>query len=75
MTLIVEVLEAEFFPFLAWRVTSVAQQSGISIVVFCTSKCATHFQWETGLDCRQASLVPALVYNEAKLLFGIVLLK
>ena len=24
--------------------------------------CATHFQWETGLACRQVSLVPALIY-------------
>lgn len=33
------------------------QQPRVSIVTFFTLKCATHFQWEAGLDCTQAGLI------------------
>lgn len=48
--------------------------SRVSVVVFYASECATRFQRETGLDCRQAgrqagrSSITALFHDEAALL-------
>lgn len=57
-----EALEVESHPFLAWynfRFSFFFQQTAASVVEFCTSPCATHFQW--------GHLVPAPKLHSCKM--------
>lgn len=49
-----EVQKLDFCPILAWCTTSVAQ---LSQIIFASLYWATHYNWGTGVNCRQVSLV------------------
>ncbi len=61
------IITVNVFFILACYMTSVVQQAGVPIAVFCASQCATLFNRRQ--VCRQLGPVPALFYYKATLLY------
>lgn len=71
-----EVLKVKFLPIFSWYLTSVAEQSGVSVDVFCTSECTTHRS-----ELRKTVAFPQIFFtksrccNTCRMCLGVVLLK